>query len=50
MEADKIFMGGHDKQGQDDKAIVLGMIERQGEVVDPHVMRPAAISIVSRTS
>ena len=33
VEADKTFIGGVDKQGEDDKAIVLGMVERKGEVI-----------------
>lgn len=33
IEADKTYVGGKDKQGQDDKAIVLGILERDGEVV-----------------
>jgi len=32
VEVDKSFFGGHDEMGQDDKAVVLGMIERGGEV------------------
>ena len=33
VEADKMFFGGVDKRGQDDKAVVFGAIERGGEVV-----------------
>jgi len=33
VEADKTFVGGKDKMGHDDKAIVLGIKERGGEVV-----------------
>lgn len=33
VEADKTFIGGHDKLGEDDKAVVLGMVERGGDVV-----------------
>lgn len=33
VEADKAFIGGKDKQGQDDKSVVLGIQERGGEVV-----------------
>lgn len=33
VEADKMFFGGKDKQGHDDKSIVFGAIERGGEVV-----------------
>ncbi|MGH6855244.1 MAG: IS1595 family transposase, partial [Aestuariivirga sp.] len=32
-EMDKAFIGGKDKQGFDDKAVVLGMIERDGDVM-----------------
>ena len=30
---DKAFIGGRDKLGHDDKAVVLGMIERDGDVM-----------------
>lgn len=33
VEADKAFIGGRDKRGEDDKAIVLGAVERDGEVI-----------------
>ncbi|PSM19661.1 IS1595 family transposase [Nitratireductor sp. StC3] len=33
VEADKAFFGGYDKRGEDDKSVVLGIIERGGEVV-----------------
>jgi transposase len=33
VEIDKAFIGGRDRLGHDDKAVVLGMIERQGDVV-----------------
>jgi hypothetical protein len=33
VEIDKAFIGGKDKMGEDDKAIVLGMLERGGEVL-----------------
>src|SRR5690349_4201272 len=33
VEADETFVGGRDKKGKDDKAIVMGMIERGGDVV-----------------
>ncbi len=33
VEVDKAFIGGRDRMGQDDKAVVLGMVERQGDVV-----------------
>ncbi len=33
VEIDKAFIGGKDKRGEDDKAVVLGMVERGGEVM-----------------
>lgn len=33
VEADKMFYGGKDKQGEDDKTVVFGAIERGGDVV-----------------
>ena len=33
IEVDKAYLGGVDRRGHDDKAIVLGMTERGGEVV-----------------
>jgi transposase len=37
VEVDETFIGGHDQLGHDDKKIVLGMIERGGEVLTRHV-------------
>lgn len=33
VEVDKAFVGGRDKRGEDDKAVVLGMVERGGDVM-----------------
>ena len=33
VEADKAFIGGKDKRGSEDKTVVLGMVERGGEIV-----------------
>lgn len=33
VEIDKAFIGGKDKMGHDDKAIVFGMVERDGDVI-----------------
>jgi transposase len=33
VEVDKAFFGGRDRMGHDDKTIVLGMMERKGEVL-----------------
>ena len=32
VEADKAFIGGYDRMGEDDKSIVYGAVERGGEV------------------
>ncbi len=46
VEVDKTFVGGRDKAGEDDKAVVLGMVERGGDVVTRHVMDRSAGSVV----
>lgn len=33
VEVDKAFIGGRDKMGEDDKTIVLGAVERDGEII-----------------
>jgi transposase-like protein len=33
VEIDEAFLGGVDRQGRDDKAVVLGMVERDGDVL-----------------
>ncbi len=33
VEADKAFIGGKDKRGHDDKSVVLGMVERGGDII-----------------
>ena len=33
VEVDKAFVGGVDKRGEDDKHVVLGMVERGGDIV-----------------
>lgn len=45
VEADKTFIGGKDELGEDDKAVVLGMVERGGDVVTRHVMDRSARSV-----
>jgi transposase len=37
VEIDEAFLGGRDKPGHDDKAIVLGMVERKGDVLTRQV-------------
>ncbi len=51
VEIDETFIGGHDREGHDDKAVVVGMVERGGDVLTrqvrtrrkgeilPHVMK-----------
>lgn len=53
VEADKAFIGGRDKRGEDDKSVVLGIVERDGEVVTrvipsrhEKVVVPAILEIV----
>jgi len=46
VEADETFVGGKDKLGKDDKAIVFGILERGGDVVTRHVMDRTAKSLV----
>ncbi|MES2834248.1 MAG: IS1595 family transposase [Pseudomonadota bacterium] len=37
VEIDHTFIGGEDKQGQDDKKVVLGMVETGGQVIARHL-------------
>jgi transposase len=46
VEADKAFIGGKDELGEDDKAVVLGMVERGGDVITRVVMDRSARSVV----
>jgi hypothetical protein len=47
VEADETFIGGRDLDGTpDDKAVVLGMIERGGDVVTRHIPNRGAAHIV----
>ena len=45
VEADKAFIGGADRRGQDDKKVVLGMVERGGDVVSRHIPDRSAASV-----
>lgn len=36
VETDKAFVGGYDKKGADDRRVVLGMVERRGNVIARH--------------
>jgi len=49
VEADKAFIGGKDKQGKDDKSVVLGLAERDGNLmtwVIPHRGRKAVRPVI----
>jgi transposase len=46
VEADKAFIGGKDAIGENDKAVVLGMVERDGDVVTRHIMDRSAHNVV----
>lgn len=37
VEMDHAFIGGRDRRGEDDKKVVLGMLERGGDVIVKHV-------------
>lgn len=46
VEADETFIGGYDKaEDGDDKAVVLGMVERGGDVVTRHIQDRSARNI-----
>lgn len=46
IEIDKAFIGGKDKAGFDDKAIVVGMVERGGEVITRIVDNKTSAEVV----
>jgi hypothetical protein len=37
VEIDETFIGGKDVAGHDDKAVVIGMVERGGDVLTRHI-------------
>jgi transposase len=37
VETDKTFIGGYDRRGENDKKVVVGMVERGGNVVATHI-------------
>jgi transposase len=45
VEADKTFIGGKDEAGGDDKAVVLGMVERGGDVITRPIMDRTARTV-----
>lgn len=46
VEVDETFIGGKDKMGEDDKAVVIGAVERGGDVVTRHVVDRTAANVV----
>jgi len=46
VEIDKTFIGGKDKRGHDDKYIVLGMVERGGEIIMREVPNRGEFAVV----
>ncbi len=46
VEADKAFIGGVDRRGEEDKTVVLGMAERGGEVVTRVIKDRREITVV----
>lgn len=50
VEIDEAFIGGRDRQGFDDKAVVLGMIERGGDIVTRHIPGRHSSDILPRVT
>jgi len=46
VESDKVYIGGRDKMGEDDKAIVLGMLERDGQVMTRVIEAPSYRQVI----
>lgn len=46
VEADKAYIGGKDKMGHDDKTVVLGIVERGGEVLTRVVPNRRETSVI----
>lgn len=46
VEIDKAFLGGRDKRGEGNKYIVLGIVERGGEVVTRHIQTRGEKSVL----
>lgn len=46
VEVDKAFIGGKDRAGEDDKSVVLGMVERGGDVITRHIRDRSARSVI----
>lgn len=48
VEADKAYIGGKDKRGEDDKTVVLGIAERGGDVITRVVAGRGSFHVVPR--
>lgn len=48
VEADKAYIGGKDKRGEDDKSVVLGIVERNGDVVARMIYSREARFVIPR--
>lgn len=46
VEVDKAFIGGHDKKGEGDKFIILGMVERGGDAILRNVEKRDEYTVV----
>jgi transposase len=46
VEIDKTYIGGKDKRGHDDKYIVLGMVERDGDIITRQVAHRGEFAVV----
>ena len=46
VEVDEMFVGGRDKKGKDDKVIVLGAVERGGEIITEVVPNRTEVALV----
>lgn len=46
IETDKAFIGGKDKMAHQDKAIVLGMVERGGDIITRHIHNRSSDAVV----
>ena len=46
VEADEVMIGGRDKKGQDDKTLVMGVVERGGEIVTRIIPNRREASVV----
>ncbi len=51
VEIDHTFLGGHDKEGRDDKHVVLGIVERGGDVLArqvPNARQPYTLPVIGQ--